>query len=422
MQFHRFGLPLAVGLALAAAAAATIALRPREGQIEPAEVEPRAYFSESELARAHDFRGPQRVLALTSLGLSGATLALIALRPPRRLRDALARGHPYRTAAATGVGLSLVLTAVTLPIGAVMHERARDVGLSTQGWGGWLVDLAKSEAIGGVFAAGGAVLLMALVRRFPGRWWIGGAAAVVALSALFAYVSPVVLDPIFNKFTPLPPGQLRSDVLDLARRSNVDVGQVYVVDASRRTTGINAYVTGIGRTKRVVLYDNLIERFPREQVDSVVAHELGHVRHRDVPRGLLWVAIVAPAGMFLIMRLAERFAPPEAGLRGGRAGRGGRAATATALAVPVVVLAAGVVSFGGQVASASLSRAVERRADAYALDLDRDPAAFIAVERRLAVDNVGEPDPPRWYHVLFGTHPRTIDRIGAALTWSREQR
>jgi STE24 endopeptidase len=120
--------------------------------------------------------------------------------------------------------------------------------------------------------------------------------------------------------------------------------------------------------------------------------------------------------MLLIMRLAERWAPAEAGLGGGDGAR------ATALAVPVVLLAAGVVSFGGQIASNSLSRAVERSADAYALNLDRDPAAFIAVERRLAVDNVGEPDPPRWYHALFGTHPRTIDRIGAALTWSREQR
>src|SRR4029453_814406 len=122
----------------------------------------------------------------------------------------------------------------------------------------------------------------------PRRWWIGGAVGVVGIAALFTYVAPVVLDPVFNKFEPLEQGPLRSDVLELADRSGVDVGEVYRVDASRRTTGVNAYVNGIGHTKRVVLYDNLIDRFSRDQIDSIVAHELGHVHHRDVPRGLLW--------------------------------------------------------------------------------------------------------------------------------------
>ena len=407
-------MPLAVGLAIAAAGVATFALRPREGQIEPAEVEPGAYFSDDQLDRAEAFRGPQRVLALTNLAISGAALALIALRPPRRVREVLARGRPYRTAAAAGAALSVALALVTLPIGAVLHERSRDVGLATQGWADWLWDAAKAEAIGGLFAAAGAVLLLALLRRFPRRWWIGGAVAVVAISVLFAYLSPLVLDPVFNKFEALPAGQLRSDVVELARRANVDVGEVYRVDASRRTTASNAYVTGIGHTKRVVLYDNLIEEFSRDQVGSIVAHELGHVKHRDVPRGLLWVAIVAPAAAFLIQRLSERWAPADARLGEGRG-------TATALAVPVVALALGVVSFAATAASNSLSRAVERNADAYALDLTQDPAAFIAVDRKLAEENVSDPDPPRWVNLLFGTHPPTIERIGAALTWSRER-
>ncbi|MEA2481254.1 MAG: endopeptidase [Thermoleophilaceae bacterium] len=395
---------------MAAAGAATLALRPREGQIEPAEVEPRAYFSADELGRARDFSRPQRVLALTGMGLSGATLALVALRPPRRLRRALQGGRPYRTGAAAGAGIVLVLGAVTLPIAAIAHERSRDVGLATQDWPAWLGDVVKSEAISAVFAAAGGALLMVLVRRFPRRWWIAGAGAVVGISLLFTYISPVVLEPIFNKFEPLPAGPLRSDVLSLAGRSGVDVGEVYRVDASRRTTGVNAYVNGIGHTKRVVLYDNLIERFSRDQVDSVVAHELAHVRHRDVPRGLLWLVIVAPAATLLVQRLTERMAGPDAALESGGA---------NALAVPAVALSLALVSTVLGVASNSLSRSVERSADAYALNLTSDPAAFIAVERQLAVENVGDPDPPAWVQLLFGTHPTTVDRIGAALSWSR---
>ena len=377
-------------------------------------MEPRAYFSDDEVDRAREFRTPQRVLVLTNLVLSGAALALLALRPPRRVREALARGRPYRTAAAIGAGLTVALALITLPLSAVAHERSRDVGLATQGWADWLGDVAKAEAIGALFGAAGAMLLLALLRRFPRRWWVGGAVAVVAISVTFAYVSPIVLDPIFNKFEALPEGQLRSDVLRLAERSGVDVGEVYRIDASRRTTGVNAYVTGVGQTKRVVLYDNLIDRFDRDQINSVVAHELGHVKNRDVPRGLLWIVIVAPAGAFLIQRLSERLAPREARLGEGRA-------QATALAVPVVALSLGIVSFAAQAASNSLSRSVERSADAYALNLTENPAAFIAVERKLTVENIGDPEPPAILHLLFGTHPTTMDRIGAALTWSEDR-
>jgi STE24 endopeptidase len=194
-------------------------------------------------------------------------------------------------------------------------------------------------------------------------------------------------------------------VLDLARRSGVDVGQVYGVNASRQTTGANAYVSGIGTSKRVVLYDTLIDSFSPDQIDSVVAHELGHVKHRDVPRGLLWIAIVALPGMFLVQALTDAIA-------GSRAGRG-------PAVLPAAGLAVAVVSFALQIPGNALSRRVEGSADAYALRLTRDPAAFIAVERKLAVQNVADPDPPRWLELLFGTHPRTVTRIGYGLSSAR---
>jgi STE24 endopeptidase len=228
---------------------------------------------------------------------------------------------------------------------------------------------------------------------------------VIALGVLFTYVAPVVLEPVFNKFTPLPPGRLRSDVLDLARRSGVRVGQVYEVDASRRTTGTNAYVSGIGSTKRVVLYDNLIHGYTRPEVESVVAHELGHVKHRDVLRSLAWLAIVAPAATLLVQVLVERLARLS-----GRPG---------AAVLPAAAFAIAIVSFGTGIAGNALSRGVEASADAHALRLTHDPKAFVAVERRLTTDNLADPDPPGWLHVLFGTHPTTMERIGYALRFER---
>jgi STE24 endopeptidase len=410
MGAHRYRLPLAIAVAVVATAAATLILRPRSGLIDPAAVDATDYFSARELDRAEDYRGPQRLIGLGSLLVSGATVAFIALRPPRRARRALERAgrRPLLGSAAAGASLALALVVVTLPFAAAAHERAVDVGLSTQDWGPWFGDLAKAAGLEAVFAGGGAAVLILLVRRFPRRWWAGAAVAVVAISAGFLFISPILLEPIFNKFEKLPPGQLRSDVLELAERSDVDVGEVYRVDASRRTTGANAYVGGLGSTKRVVLYDNLIEDFPPEQVRSVVAHELGHVKHDDLLRGLLFIAIVAPAGMLVVKLGAERLAGGED--------------LGTPAALPALLLAFALVSFAGQVAGNALSRPVEARADAYSLELTHDPAAHIALERRLALRNVSDPEPPRFLHLLFGTHPTTVDRIGYGLTFAREEK
>src|SRR3954470_20998059 len=403
MEAHRVGLPLAVGIAVVAAGGGTFALRPRSELIQPAPVAATDYFSASQLDRIHDYTGTQRLLGIGGLALSTGTLAIIALRPPRRVRRALERGatRPILGAAATGGALSLVVVVVGLPLSAVAEQRARDFGLSTQDWGNWLGDVAKAAGIGAVFAALGGALLMALIRRFPRSWWALGAAAAVVFSAVFVSYGPVVIDPLFNKFTELPDSPLRTDVLRLAHKDGVDVGEVFGVDASRRTTGANAYVNGIGHTKRVVLYDNLLKDFSPDQVRSVVAHELGHVKHRDVPRGLLWLAIVAPAGMLVIQRLTERLAPEAA-----------RGRSAGPVVLPAAALSIALVSFVLNIPGNAMSRRVEASADAYSLKLDGNPAAMIGLERKLAIKNVSDPDPPDWVQVIFGTHPKTVERIG----------
>ena len=381
-------------------------LRPRSGLIEPAAVEAEAYFSAAQLDRAEDFRSAQRLLGLAGLGLSGLTLAVVALRPPGVARRLVERAgtRPVAGAALVGAGLVVTVTAVALPVAAVAHDRSKDVGLATQDWLPWLGDVAKSTGIEALFAAGGAALGIALLRRFPNGWWAPAAVAVTAVGALSIYLFPVVIDPIFNDFERLPDGRLRSEVLDLADRAGVDVGEVYRVDASRRTTAANAYVGGLGQTKRVVLYDNLIEDFPPGEVESVVAHELGHVDNDDVPRGLLWLALVAPAGTFLTQQLARS-------LRRGGWERPGPEV------VPVLALSLALVSFAAQVASNSLSRRVEARADAFAIELTRDPESHISLERRLSIKNVGDPDPPKLLHLLFGTHPTTVERIGYGVAY-----
>jgi STE24 endopeptidase len=406
-------LPVALVTAVVVAEAAVFLMRPRDRGPEPVPVEARAYFSEAQIEKAEAFRSGQRWIYLAQTAIGLGVLVLIVRRPPERLAGvrrpsaSRKRSSPAspRAGAAVAAAISLAVGVAALPLSAVARERAKDVGLVTQDWVGWLGDVAKTRAIGAGFAAlGGAVLVFGM-RRFGPRWWVPGAVVVIGFGAITTYLSPVVLDPLFNKFKRVPPGELRSDVLELARRAGVDVGEVYEMDASRRTTAANAYVTGLGRTKRVVLYDTLVDDFTPGETRLVVAHELGHVHYRDVRNGLIWLAIVAPFGMWAVAALAERLAPRGAEL-------GPRAVPAVALSLALVVP---VVTF----VSNQLSRDVERRADAFSLELTREPGTFIAFEERIAIKNVADPDPPPVTQFLLGTHPTTLQRIGQAEAFRR---
>jgi STE24 endopeptidase len=397
----RSRLPLAIAVAVAAATAATLILRPRSGLIEPAPVDLKQYFTAVQLQRAEDFRSLQRALGLAQLGVGIGTLAVLVWRPPRRLLARL-EARPLLGGAAAGAGISLLLVATGLPIGAWMRQRALDVGLATQAWPDWAVDVLKAAGIGAVTAAVGGLIAVALVRRFPRSWWAPGAVMVIAYGVITIWLYPVLIDPVFNRFDKLEPGPLRSDVLELAGRAGVDVGEVYRVDASRRTSAANAYVIGLGHSKRVVLYDNLIRGFPRDEVRVVVAHELGHQKHNDLLRGLGWLALVAPAGTFLTQALAERFAGRRLGAPAG---------------LPAIALAVSLAGLGLGIASNALSRPVEASADSFALNLTRDPTDFINFERRIAIRNVSDPDPPRAYHLVFDTHPTDRERLGFGEAW-----
>ena len=394
-------LPVALVTAVVVAEAAVVVMRPR-GLPDPLPVQARDYFSAAQIEKAESFREGQLWIYVAQTALGLAVLALIVRRPPRRLEDIR---RPNLAGAAVAAAISVITAVVALPLAALARDRAKDVGLVTQAWPDWLGDQAKAAGIGAVFSAiGGAVLVFAM-RRFGRRWWIPGAVVVVAFGAITTYAGPVLLDPVFNKFTPVPQGKLRSDVLELAREAGVDVGQVYEMDASRRTTAANAYVTGLGHTKRVVLYDNLVNDFTPAETRMVVAHELGHVHHHDTRNGLIWLAIVAPFGMWAVAALVERLAPRDGAL-------GPRAVPAAALAIAIVVPVLSMVSN-------QLSRPVEARADAFSLQLTDDPQTLIDFQRRIAVKNVSDPQPPGVARFLLGTHPSTLERIGMAKAFER---
>jgi len=389
----------ALGAVLAAEAAARL-LTPAKPAISPVPVNPEEYFTREEIERGRRFARPQLALGLARSAIELGALAAASRRFRRR------HGRPrtqISDGAVAGAAMAVGLTLMQLPLGAVARRRAIAVGLITQSWRGWAVDVVKSTAIEATLAAAGGGAVLALTRRYPRGWWLPAAAGASAIGTLFGALAPVVLAPLFNDFTPLPEGETRSDVLELAAAAGVDVGEVFSMDASRRTTATNAYVTGLGPTKRVVLYDTLIERYPRDEVRVVVAHELAHVAHRDIPRGVLYGALVAPGAAWAIQRLSWALSEERG----------------TADALPALALATALVAAPIGLIVNRISRAIERRADEFSLELSDAPQAFISFEQRIAVRNVADVTPPRWFTDLLATHPQTLERIGAAVGYSR---
>jgi STE24 endopeptidase len=397
--------------AVVVAEAAAWLLRPRDIE-QPVSADENAYFSHEELTKARDYASGQRLILVGSLVTEGAVLVLLATGRPAVTRRALERlgARPVLGGAAAAAGLSIAVGVVTVPFGIWAHERSVDVGLSTQSIGGYLSDWGKATAIGAILAGAVGTLGLWLMRRFGRRWWVPGSVGVVAGAAVITWLAPVVIAPLFNKFKELPPGQARTDVLDLAHRAGVDVGHVYEVDASRRTTAINAYVNGIGSSKRVVLYDTLLKDLNRSERNSVVAHELGHVHGNDIRRGLIYVALITPLTLIFASGMARAIAARHGEEPGQPA------------YLPALALAIAASSFVIGIAGNQLSRAVEARADTFALQLTDDPKGMIELQQQLADRNLSDPDPPAGFTFIFGTHPPAIERIGAALAWERGER
>ncbi|GAA4162526.1 hypothetical protein GCM10022251_43750 [Phytohabitans flavus] len=349
------------------------------------------------------------------LGLA-VTLALGLTPLGSRLVELVGRpfGDNWVARAVLG-GLAVVLVAeiITLPLAAWRHTIVVRYGLSTQTWAGWAVDVLKSYAVSAIIAAIALLGFYTITRLAPRWWWAFGAAGAAALVVLLSFILPVLVEPVFNKFTPMEQGPLRTELMSLAQRDGVPVKDVLVADASRRTRAVNAYVSGLGPTRRIVVYDTLLREAPPEEVTSVVAHELGHAKDRDVFTGSLLGALGAAAAVVALYLL-------------GGWGWLLRTAGVDSIGEPrALALMLAVVSLAGIVAAPAqslVSRRVEARADAHALELTGDPGTFESMQRRLSTVNLGDPDPPRWEYLYSASHPSTVERMAAARAYARGER
>jgi STE24 endopeptidase len=299
---------------------------------------------------------------------------------------------------------------LTLPGAVVVRRESLRVGLAAGGWGRWWRDVVVSFALGWVLTSA-AVLSWIAAAASLDRWWLVLAAGAALVVVVLSFAVPVVVEPMFARFEPLPDGQLRDRLLALAVEAGVPVRDVLVADASRRTTALNAYVSGLGPTRRIVVHDTLLDRGRDSEASAVVAHELGHVVAHDVRTGTLLGAAGAAAGV-LVAAVLTSWTPLLD--RAHAAGPDDPAVVALLVALGAW---AGLLSAPVQ---SAVSRRVERRADAFALDLARDPVTVASMHRSLAVTNLAPLRPVRLLHLWFGTHPTSPERIAAARAWAAE--
>jgi STE24 endopeptidase len=356
------------------------------------------YFTPDQLARIQAYSHPARWLSRSDLAVSVIVACLLGFTRARGWIARRLRGPWWLRALEAVAVVTVVGWIVTLPFGIALQHHQRAFGLSDQAWGSWLADQGLGLLVTVVAASIAVVALLACTRRFPRSWPLVAGAVLAVLVVLGSFVYPLLVQPLFNTFKPLPDGDLRTQILAIADREGVHVDDVLVTDASRRTTTLNAYVTGFGPSRRVVLYDNLVDELPRDQVLSVVAHELAHAKHDDVLVGTAIGAGVALAAVGLLgVLLGRRF---------DRLTDPGAVPTLLALFTLASVLALPVQNV--------MSRAVETRADVTALRTTGDKAAFESLQVRLALGALQDPDPPAVSQAWFGTHPTALQRIALA--------
>jgi STE24 endopeptidase len=357
-------------------------------------VEAVRFFSVEEVARARSYHRPLYWAAVVDGAIQAGVLATFVWSGVGKALDPGSLPWWARTPAYVAIVVA-VSAAVRTP-GALWSGfiRERRWGFSTQRLRSWAADRCKAAVVNVVLASALLLGLVALARVLPG-WWAAPAAGGFALAALaLSYLAPVVLEPLFNRYSQLQDAALAAELRALAERAGVPIGDVLVQDTSRRTRKANAYVSGLGRTRRVVVSDTLLEQAPPAEVRLVVAHELGHRRKQHVLRGTaLAMAGAIAATVVLWALLGTRVADPHR--------------------VPLLLLLGLAFSLSSLPALTAVSRRWERQADRYSLELTGDHAAYATTFRRLARTNLSDLDPPRLIYLLLFTHPTPPERLAA---------
>lgn len=368
-------------------------------------------MNEDKAARYHRLRRQASLLetavAALALGLLLTTGGSAALRD---WAAAVSGSSTVVTIALCAGALGLLVETLQLPLafyqGVILEQRYE---LSTQASDRWWIDRVRALLVGLPLAVAAAVVVWLLIGWAPRYWWLAAAVCFAAVLMLLAHLAPVLLLPLVYRFTPLDRPALTSRLVALAQRAGTEIVGVFEWRVSDRTRKANAALTGLGPTRRILLSDTLLTAHSDDEIEVILAHELAHHVHHDI-----WKAMALESGLILVgFFMADRVLDLAVG-------HFGVSAKSDVAGLPLLVLAGGAVSLLLLPLANAVSRLHERRADRYALDMTRNPTAFVSAMKRLSAQNLAEERPSRWVEFFLHSHPSIAERIDAAHRWSRK--
>jgi len=288
------------------------------------------------------------------------------------------------------------------------YFREHQYGMSNQSLGGWLGEAGISLGVGLVMNIIFFMVIYAVIRKSPKRWWLWGAGAVGVLAAIMIMIGPLFIDPLFNKYTPMREGPVRSEILRIAHEQKIPANDVFVVDASRQTKRISANVAGLGPTVRIALNDNLLNRSNIHGIKAVMGHEMGHYKLGHIQTLLLWLVLMAAVGLFIMWWAAPRILARYGGRWNVRDVRDPASAALLSLLLAILGVPAGIL-FN------SVVRHHESEADAFGLEAAREPDGFAMTAMQLS--EYRKIEPAAWEEMIFYDHPSGRTRVRMAMDW-----
>lgn len=344
----------------------------------------------------------------------GVALVLLFTRLSARMRDGAERLTSWGWLRPAVYGLQYAVVTALLSFPLTLYQgfyREHRYGLSNQTLAEWLRDRGVGLLVGIVFTAVFLVLLYAVFRKAPRTWWLWGAGVTVVMFAFVMLVFPVYVAPLFNEYQPVEDPEVREPVLSLARANGVPADNVWQFDASRQSTRISANVSGLGGTMRISLNDNLLERGTQEEIEAVMAHEIGHYVLNHIYKGMLFIAFVALLGFGFVRLTFGRLVA--------RYGEHWRVRGLTDPAGwPLLVLLFSLFAFVLTPFLNTFVRSTEAEADLFAINASREPDAFASMAVKLG--EYRKLDPAPWEEWIFYDHPSGRSRIEMAMRWKAE--
>lgn len=318
--------------------------------------------------------------------------------------------NPYIALIYFGLIIGIVSSVILFPadywFGFRLEHR---FGLSNLTFTGWMAEKLKAAVVGGVIAAPIAFLFYWLISSYQ-YWWFYLGCIVFGYSVLLARIAPVLIFPLFYKFTPIENESLKQKLIDLCDKAGFKVSGIYKSNMSKTTKKANAAFTGMGKTKRIILGDTLLENFTEDEIETVFAHELGHYKKGHIKKNILFSVFGTFFGLFIMSQLYSFLVP-----------RFGFQHTWDIGALPLLALIAGVWSFITSPAGAALSRKFEFEADRFAIDMTKDFPSFKSTMEKLTDQNLSNEEPNKLVEFWTHSHPSVKRRISAALAYYNEK-